>query len=58
MTYEFVCPNCDVTEHIELSIYDSLKPPFCKGCGYSMRRVFDAPAIQFKGGGFYSTDNK
>jgi putative FmdB family regulatory protein len=28
----------------------------CEVCGASVQRVFHAPAVQFKGSGFYNTD--
>jgi putative FmdB family regulatory protein len=48
--YDFKCETCnDVIE---------LKEPYAPGCvtcGMTMVRIWSAPAVQFKGSGFYST---
>ncbi len=40
---------------IERSIHEDAKEPGCFDCHLPMARVYDAPGIQFKGRGFYST---
>jgi predicted nucleic acid-binding Zn ribbon protein len=32
------------------------KPPKCPKCGGAVSQLMSAPAIQFKGSGFYATD--
>jgi putative FmdB family regulatory protein len=53
--YEFECNLC--RERIEL-IQKFSDPPYehCPKCGGTMRKLASAPAIQFKGSGFYKTD--
>ncbi len=48
--YDFKCEYC--TEVIEIN-----EPiaPACGTCGNLMKRIWSAPAVQFKGSGFYST---
>ncbi len=53
--YEYQCTQCG--EQIE--IIQKLSDPLytlCPKCGGAMRKLFSAPAIQFKGSGFYKTD--
>src|SRR5208282_1879288 len=54
--YEFRCSEGHVTEHLVLKP----NPPvnlICK-CGRIADRIYSAPAIHFKGKGFYNTDYK
>jgi putative FmdB family regulatory protein len=48
--YDFKCECCN--EVIEIDEPDS--PP-CGTCGNTMIRIWSAPAVHFKGSGFYST---
>ena len=48
--YDFKCECCN--EVIEINEPDS--PP-CGICGNTMIRIWSAPAVHFKGSGFYST---
>lgn len=53
--YEFECRKCKA--HIEVFQKMSDKPPAkCRKCGGRLERVQSAPAIQFKGSGWYVTD--
>ena len=36
---------------------EDITNPACNYCGIQMTRVWSAPSIQFKGTGFYKTDN-
>jgi putative FmdB family regulatory protein len=56
-TYEYVCANCKNRTEVVQSFSD---PPLttCALCGGELRRVFYPATIQFKGSGFYSTDNR
>ncbi|HEX6179552.1 MAG TPA: FmdB family zinc ribbon protein [Thermoanaerobaculia bacterium] len=53
--YEYQCQNCSERVEILQRISD---PPYqhCPKCGGEMRKLMSAPAIQFKGSGFYKTD--
>lgn len=53
--YEFECRKCKA--HIEVFQKISDKPPVkCRKCGGRLERLLSAPAIQFKGSGWYVTD--
>jgi putative FmdB family regulatory protein len=58
--YEFECTNEDCEANLryekELSIHEphSVK---CQFCHSDMAKIYSVPGIQFKGSGFYSTDN-
>jgi len=53
--YEYECTKCGERLEIRQKISD---PPYsrCPKCGGQMRKLLSAPAIQFKGSGFYKTD--
>ena len=53
--YEYQCTKChDRTEVIQ----KFTDPPYavCTKCGGDVKKLMSAPAIQFKGSGFYKTD--
>jgi putative FmdB family regulatory protein len=53
--YEYECRKCKA--HIEVFQKVSDKPPSkCRKCGGRLERKISAPAIQFKGSGWYVTD--
>jgi putative FmdB family regulatory protein len=53
--YEYECRKCKA--HIEVFQKVSDKPPTkCRSCGGRLERKISAPAIQFKGSGWYVTD--
>lgn len=53
--YEFECRKCNA--HVEVFQRMSDKPPVkCRKCGGRLERKLSAPAIQFKGSGWYVTD--
>ncbi len=53
--YEYQCAQCG--ERVEI-IQKFSDPPSanCPKCGGEMKKLFSAPAIQFKGSGWYKTD--
>ena len=55
--YEYACITCDRSEEITRKFDDPEVVPPCSVCGYHMIRTYNAPGIQFKGSGFYKTDN-
>jgi|SRR5882672_7457601 len=53
--YEYECRKCKA--HLEVFQKMSDKPPVkCRKCGGRLERLQSAPAIQFKGSGWYVTD--
>jgi len=50
--YEYSCETCDL--QIETQTHYEVGPD-CTVCYRLMKRVWTAPAVQFKGRGFYST---
>lgn len=53
--YEYVCRECDRSTEVIQRVGE--KPiRICPHCGGSVKKAFSAPAIQFKGSGFYITD--
>lgn len=53
--YEYLCQACNVRFELKQSIK---APPLatCERCGKEVNRVISAPAIMFKGSGWYVTD--
>ena len=53
--YEYQCVQC--AERVEI-IQRLSDPPYshCPKCGGEMKKLASAPAIQFKGSGWYKTD--
>ena len=53
--YEYQCQKCG--ERVEIIQRVSDKPySHCPKCGGDMKKLISAPAIQFRGSGFYKTD--
>jgi putative FmdB family regulatory protein len=54
--YEYVCQDCNRTTEVLQRLRERpLK--ICPHCGgKKLKKAFSAPAIQFKGSGFYTTD--
>jgi putative FmdB family regulatory protein len=55
-TYEYTCRACGHTFDIVQPMSDEPLTT-CPECGGALRKVFGAPAISFKGSGFYATDH-
>jgi putative FmdB family regulatory protein len=53
--YEFRCEEC--LAYQETQIHFEVGPE-CPVCYRTMKREWSAPNIQFKGSGFYKTDNQ
>ena len=53
--YEYQCTKCNDRTEVIQKFTD---PPYaaCTKCGGEVRKLMSAPAIQFKGSGFYKTD--
>jgi putative FmdB family regulatory protein len=55
--YEFECKDCiDSRITVSWNINDNIPNYNCSICGHTMVRVYSAPAVTFKGTGFYKTD--
>lgn len=53
--YEYECQKCQARQEVYQKAND--KPPKkCSKCGGKLERMISAPAIQFKGSGWYVTD--
>ena len=55
--YEYACKSCGERLEVMQSFSDAPLTE-CPACGGPLRKVFSAPAITFKGSGFYRTDNR
>lgn len=55
--YEYACKSCGERLEVMQSFTDDPLTE-CPACGGVLRKVFSAPAISFKGKGFYRTDNR
>jgi putative FmdB family regulatory protein len=53
--YEYLCHDCSYRFETKQSIKDD-PVATCSKCGKSVNRVISAPAIMFKGSGWYVTD--
>ena len=53
--YEFECRKCKAHTEVFQKMNDK-QPTKCSKCGGRLERLISAPAIQFKGSGFYLTD--
>ena len=52
MIYEYECPGDGQALLIERAIYDKEEEYDCNVCGTTLNRIFNAPGIHFKGGGW------
>lgn len=56
--YTYRCPDCGEMQEIAQSIHDDALT-ICPLCGrLSLKKVYGAVGLSFKGTGFYSTDNR
>jgi len=53
--YEYQCESCGARFEVIQKFSDPVVGT-CKKCGGTVRRLLSAPAIQFKGTGWYITD--
>jgi len=53
--YEYLCGQCGERSEILQKIADA-PATHCPKCGGDLKKLHSAPAIQFKGSGFYKTD--
>ena len=55
--YEYACKSCGERLEVVQSFTDDALTE-CPACGGVLRKVFSAPAISFKGKGFYRNDHR
>jgi putative FmdB family regulatory protein len=55
--YDYTCIECDYTIEVTKSFSDADTTQFCEKCGNPMNKVYGSVGVQFKGTGFYKTDN-
>ena len=48
---------CDFSTEVERKITDIEVVPVCQTCGVFMIRSYTSVGVQFRGSGFYKTDN-
>ena len=53
--YEYVCQKCERRTEV-IQAFGERRIRICPYCGGKVKKAFSAPAIQFKGSGFYITD--
>lgn len=53
--YEFRCTKCNEKIEVLQKLSDK-SPTRCKKCGGRLEKMISAPAVQFKGEGWYVTD--
>lgn len=56
--YTFRCLECGAEFEHWFSFYEAVRPPQCPNGHGQVERIYRAPAIVFKGSGFYVTDNR
>lgn len=54
--YTYMCQRCGVFDYVQSIHEDSIS--CCPECNSEVKKIFSAAGIQFKGKGFYSTDNR
>jgi putative FmdB family regulatory protein len=53
--YEYDCQSCGKRTEV-IQRFGGAPPKACPQCGGKLKKAISAPAIQFKGSGFYITD--
>ncbi|MGL5406630.1 MAG: FmdB family zinc ribbon protein [Propionibacteriaceae bacterium] len=56
-TYQYRCQGCDELIEVVQKFTDSSLTQ-CPNCNGTLRKVFNAVGIVFKGSGFYATDSR
>ena len=56
--YDFSCPTCRRTFEKELPLTGDRSSVRCPAGHGNVQRVYRAPSVVFKGGGFYATDHR
>jgi predicted nucleic acid-binding Zn ribbon protein len=53
--FTFICDNCGVTKIVTAELNAQIDAPYCELCELDMRRMFKVGAVNFKGGGWGSS---
>ena len=53
--YEYQCKQCNERQEV-IQRFDDAPLAHCSKCGGDLKKLMSAPAVQFKGSGFYKTD--
>lgn len=56
-TYEYACTTCDHTFE-QVQSFSDASLTTCPECGGSLRKLYGAVGVVFKGSGFYRTDSR
>jgi putative FmdB family regulatory protein len=58
--YEYECEHCHARVELEQPLMEHSAPEVCPSCNckHTMKRVFTASTVIFKGSGYYCTDNQ
>ena len=56
-TYQYACTDCDHFFEVVQSFSDDALTE-CPECGGTLRKVYNAVGVVFKGSGFYRTDSR
>jgi len=56
-TYEYACTDCDYTFE-QVQSFSDASLTTCPKCGGSLRKLYGAVGVVFKGSGFYRTDSR
>ncbi|MCU1691389.1 MAG: Zinc ribbon domain protein [Frankiales bacterium] len=56
-TYQYVCTACEQPLEVVQSFSDAALTE-CPACGGTLRKVYGAVGVVFKGSGFYKTDSR
>jgi putative FmdB family regulatory protein len=55
--YEYKCMDCNSNVEVSRGFNDPDVAPMCTNCHGTMQRHYGSVGVQFKGSGFYKTDN-
>lgn len=55
--YDYSCQKCSTSKEVVKSFDMADSEEVCESCGEVMIKVYGSFGIQFKGSGFYKTDN-
>jgi putative FmdB family regulatory protein len=56
--YEYKCIDCNIYVEVSKPMTQADTVELCEKCGEAMVKQYSPFGIQFKGSGFYKTDNK
>jgi putative FmdB family regulatory protein len=56
-SYDYKCTICSHSKEVNKPISEASITELCDNCGAAMIKQFGTFGIQFKGTGFYKTDN-